>query len=498
MRVVRIKHKTGIALVVIVCVIALLLLISRKSHSEIAFERDTFPTRSVDFINIANQATVSVIKDNNKHVGSKSSLDTRVRMRGKSRTGLRKVPRPPKRRIADGIVDRKVMKDVVHGDNQNGVRGRNNRVQHQQQQYHKPKTNHKPKDKQVSPPTKLSKSSSSSYTIAVLVIACNRPDAVKRCLNGLLKYRPSAKQFPIIVSQDCGHEETSQAISTYGNQVQHIKQPDLSDIYVPPNMRRFQGYYKISRHFKWALGQLFDGMYFDTVLIVEDDLDIAPDFYDYFLATRKLLDQDPSIWCVSAWNDNGKGGMINATKNDLLYRSDFFPGLGWMMTKSLWNELKGKWPAGFWDDWMRESAQRKGRACIRPEISRTKTFGRIGVSQGQFYEQHLKYIMLNNKKYDFLKDDLSYLIKENYDKSLFKKMAALPVFSIEDIQEVNTKGHKAVRVNYSKERDFSSLAFKLGAMADFKAGIPRTGYLGIVTVLFKDIRVFITPKETKK
>lgn len=29
---------------------------------------------------------------------------------------------------------------------------------------------------------------------------------------------------------------------------------------------------------------------------------------------------------------------------EALYRSDFFPGLGWMLTKDLWNELEVKWP----------------------------------------------------------------------------------------------------------------------------------------------------------
>jgi alpha-1,3-mannosyl-glycoprotein beta-1,2-N-acetylglucosaminyltransferase len=56
--------------------------------------------------------------------------------------------------------------------------------------------------------------------------------------------------------------------------------------------------------------------------------------------------KDSSIWCISAWNDNGKPKRINETAYDLLYRSDFFPGLGWMMTKTLWNELMVKWPRG--------------------------------------------------------------------------------------------------------------------------------------------------------
>ena len=77
------------------------------------------------------------------------------------------------------------------------------------------------------------------------------------------------------MSQDCGHEETAKAISAFGKEVLHIKQPDLLAPDVPANMKRFTGYYKISRHFKWALGQMFDKMGYDSVLIVEDDLDIG-------------------------------------------------------------------------------------------------------------------------------------------------------------------------------------------------------------------------------
>jgi alpha-1,3-mannosyl-glycoprotein beta-1,2-N-acetylglucosaminyltransferase len=42
------------------------------------------------------------------------------------------------------------------------------------------------------------------------------------------------------------------------------------------------------------------------VIIVEDDLEFSPDFFEYFEATLPLLKSDPSLWCVSAWNDNGK------------------------------------------------------------------------------------------------------------------------------------------------------------------------------------------------
>lgn len=48
---------------------------------------------------------------------------------------------------------------------------------------------------------------------------------------------------------------------------------------------------------------------------------------------------------------------------------------------SLWAELSQKWPKAYWDDWIRKPEQRKDRACIRPELPRTKTFGKVGVSK---------------------------------------------------------------------------------------------------------------------
>ena len=75
------------------------------------------------------------------------------------------------------------------------------------------------------------------------------------------------------------------------------------------------------------------------VIIVEDDLEFSPDFFEYFEAALPVLRSDPSLWCVSAWNDNGKRGIIDETKPELLYRTDFFGGLGWMMTKELWTKV---------------------------------------------------------------------------------------------------------------------------------------------------------------
>ena len=53
---------------------------------------------------------------------------------------------------------------------------------------------------------------------------------------------------------------------------------------------------------------------------MEDDLIFAPDFFSLFEATLPILKADPSLLCVSAWNDNGKDGLVDESTPELLYR----------------------------------------------------------------------------------------------------------------------------------------------------------------------------------
>merc|ERR1712055_346307 len=108
-----------------------------------------------------------------------------------------------------------------------------------------------------------------------------------------------------------------------------------------------------------------------------------------------------------------------------------------MMTRQLWEEIGPKWPRSYWDDWVRAAAQRQDRSCIRPEISRTRTFGKKGVSNGLFFEKHLKYIYLNDVYVPFTKMDLTYLLKERYDPAFEREVQNSPVVSINDLKSGN-------------------------------------------------------------
>lgn len=150
-------------------------------------------------------------------------------------------------------------------------------------------------------------------------------------------------------------------------------------------------------------------MGYKSVIILEDDMEVSPDLFEYFRAMKRLLNNDPSLYIASAWNDNG---LSKCVKNETaIRRSDFFGGLGWMMTVKLWDEFKNIWPEGYWDDWMREPPQRKGRHCLHPEISRSYTFGEVGSSGGQFWHSYLQHVRLYDKFVPFTTFDYSYLEK---------------------------------------------------------------------------------------
>lgn len=64
----------------------------------------------------------------------------------------------------------------------------------------------------------------------------------------------------------------------------------------------------------------------------------------YFAQTAWLLDADPTVWCVSSWNDNGFESLVTPADASRVFRTDFFPGLGWMLRRQLWLELSAAFP----------------------------------------------------------------------------------------------------------------------------------------------------------
>jgi len=182
------------------------------------------------------------------------------------------------------------------------------------------------------------------WDTALLVICSNRPQYLERSLSYVIDYHPG-ESLPIFISEDGKSDQVFDVIQKARIKLEargltsvpltHILHPTTGEYYP-------DGYYKLATHFKWALTQVFNSKNIKRVIILEEDLQIAPDFFEFFASTLTMLDNDNTLLTASAWNDNGMKSLVKDSKQ--LYRSDFFPGLGWLMTRKLWEELVPKWP----------------------------------------------------------------------------------------------------------------------------------------------------------
>ena len=205
------------------------------------------------------------------------------------------------------------------------------------------------------------------------------------------------EKFPVFASIDGTHPRTLVvAVSlreSLGLQVIHNKQvPTVCS-------QRRKGYCFLASHYKMLLQLFFTCLQAPRLIMLEEDLAIAPDFFPYMAAAAAVMDRDHSIWCVSAWNDHGQLGR--ARNGTALYRTDVLPGLGWMMPARVGQRIWREWPRSNWDDWMRMRSIRQNRQCIFPEVPRTHTFGKIGTSEGEHYDTHLKEMLLSEERVDW-------------------------------------------------------------------------------------------------
>lgn len=335
---------------------------------------------------------------------------------------------------------------------------------------------------------------------ALVIICYNRPQYLKRTLEQVIKYFPTADAArpAVYISQDGNVASVSAMVREMKERFAIEVGAHVPFVHMQHEQKRLRGddsfgYQALARHFGWALGQVFAHGHSHTI-VLEDDLEIAPDFFSYFAATARVLDADPTLLAVSAYNDIGQGAFVSDPRR--IYRSDFFPGLGWMLSAKAWAELGPKWPDGYWDDWLREPAQRKGRSFLRPEVSRTRTFGEDGVSHAQFFHQYLSNIRLNEEAVPWETLDLSYLLKPTYDAAFRAVVEDAKLLAPDELLRVqcdpsHAGAYKAHYHGFDGANSYPQVAKRFGFIADVKARVPRTAYQGVVSFKFHDCAIFL-------
>ncbi|CAD6270491.1 unnamed protein product [Miscanthus lutarioriparius] len=255
---------------------------------------------------------------------------------------------------------------------------------------------------------------------AVVIMACNRPDYLERTVESILKYQTTvASKFPLFISQDGANGAVKRKALEY-KQITYMQHVDLEPVRTE-RPGELTAYYKIAKHYKWALDNLFIKHNFARVIILEDDMEIAPDFFDYFEAAAKLLDND-----------------------------------------------------------------------------KTYNFGKHGSSLGQFFEQYLEPIRLNDVNIDWNSEDLSYLGEDKFLTKFGKEVAsATPLHGSDAVLKAHNMAED-VRIQYNDQEDFERIARQFGIFEEWKDGIPRTAYKGVVVFRYNSSqrRIFLVSPDS--
>jgi alpha-1,3-mannosyl-glycoprotein beta-1,2-N-acetylglucosaminyltransferase len=312
----------------------------------------------------------------------------------------------------------------------------------------------------------------SKEVFAVLILACNRPQYLERTLHSMSQVWD--KKSKVLVSLDqnpkcaAGTKQLEEIIARYSVKIPISSIRNSGGNFVPTALPP----QLVASHYKNAIKSVFSSYEDITgIIICEDDMEFSPDFFDYFRTAVPIMRADPSIWCVSSWND--LGSIDYARDNSRLFRSDFFPGLGWFLSRELWElELEEIWPDNHWDWFMRGDVVSKQRDCIVPEVSRNRNFGAFGATVDQaFFDKHISKAAFNTQ-HPVQFQNLSMLFSDSYEKELIRLVESSKLVNINEIYQ--TAGN--LLIVYRVE-EYRRIAESLGLIEH-----PRSIHKGLIIV----------------
>ncbi|XP_071485700.1 protein O-linked-mannose beta-1,2-N-acetylglucosaminyltransferase 1-like [Diadema antillarum] len=214
-----------------------------------------------------------------------------------------------------------------------------------------------------------------AYATPIIVVPGSDLEALQRTLESLVAI-PGLNPQMVVVILEGNFAQPNELVAVYGFRAHYIK-------------AKSQYLYALQSGIEEGMALFPKSEFF---IIIEEYVEVAPDFLRYFSQTMHLLEQDDTLMTISAWNEHGFKHTSGDV--DLLYRVDIFPGYGWIMRRSIWksqvqkNELKCC-ADQTWREWLRDD-YRKGRESIVPDVSRVKRAIKPGIYEDRpFMEEYL-------------------------------------------------------------------------------------------------------------
>ncbi|XP_071960046.1 protein O-linked-mannose beta-1,2-N-acetylglucosaminyltransferase 1-like [Antedon mediterranea] len=199
--------------------------------------------------------------------------------------------------------------------------------------------------------------SNPAYSTPIIIVSGPDLPELQKTMDSVLQI-PGLNNKMVVVVVEETFEESTLLVQLYNFRLEHVK-----------TATTFAGMMHKTMRLTMSLNYFKDK---NNFIMIEDRINVSPDLLRYYSQTLHLLQEDSSIFTVSAWNEFG----ISSTSSDpsLLYRTELFIGYVWVLQRSIWDkEIRDKegpccnrptWQGWFLDNLM------KGREVVAPDVSR--------------------------------------------------------------------------------------------------------------------------------
>ncbi|XP_071548637.1 protein O-linked-mannose beta-1,2-N-acetylglucosaminyltransferase 1-like isoform X2 [Panulirus ornatus] len=116
-----------------------------------------------------------------------------------------------------------------------------------------------------------------------------------------------------------------------------------------------------------------------AVILLDEDVQVSPDFFSFMSQTLWLLHADPTLYCINAHSITGFSDR--AFNPSRVFRGDLQVQWGYAVTLEFVREALSLWPEDehdteiiIYDFWLYKHV-RRGRECVYPEVGRALHYG---------------------------------------------------------------------------------------------------------------------------
>jgi hypothetical protein len=168
----------------------------------------------------------------------------------------------------------------------------------------------------------------------IVVLVHDRADALRRLMNSV-RAAAEANFSLVTVYQDGADRAVEMVVSDFKG-ANLVRLPESDDSRKGPVLLS-----RLTYNYRLMLDHAFqENSEADHVIVLEDDLIISEDALVFFRQGAHLMQRDPSVFCVSGYNDNGFAS--NTADASAVLRGQHFMALGWMTSRDVYERSVSK------------------------------------------------------------------------------------------------------------------------------------------------------------